>query len=60
MLIILLYALFNYIMKVIKYFYNILKVDNNKFATYYIYNKKKLEITEFIYNLYLLYKFDLV
>lgn len=36
------------------------KIRNYRFATYHLYHKKKLGIIEFIYNLCLFYKFDLL
>lgn len=52
-------TLFNYIFKVIKLLYNILKISNYWFATYYIFNKKKLIIKKLIYYFYFIYKFKL-
>lgn len=54
-LILLLSVLFDYIVKVIKSLYGILKVSNYWFATYYIYYKDKLRIIKSIYNLYFFY-----
>lgn len=58
-LILLFGILSNSILKVIKFLYNISKVSNYQFATYYIYYKDKFEIKKSIYNLYLLYNSDL-
>lgn len=49
--------LFDYIVKAIKLFYNISKINNYLFAIYNLYYKKKLEmIVESKYNLDLFYK----
>lgn len=42
------------IVKVIKLLYNMLKVNTNRFATYHLYYKEKLEriLTKFVYNLF--------
>lgn len=44
------------IILVIKPFYSISDADNYWFTTYHIYHKKKLEVTESIYNSCLFYK----
>lgn len=41
-------------------FYSFAKIDNYKFATYYLYYKKKLKITESIYYPNFFYKFNVL
>lgn len=48
------------IFKVLKPLYDVSKVGNHYFATYYIHYKEKLGMTKSIYDLYLFYKFDLL
>lgn len=45
--------------KIFKFFYNILKAANYWFAMYYNYYIKIFAIFDLIYNLYLLYKYEL-
>lgn len=45
-------ALFDYIIKVIKLVNNIWKVSNLMFTTYYLYYKKKLGIIRSVYDLF--------
>lgn len=58
-LIIIIGALSDYILKVMKSLYNVLKANNHWFATYHNYHINNLAITESTYNRYLLYKYDL-
>lgn len=57
-LILLLYTLSNYIIKIIKLLYYILKVGNYLFAIYHLYYKKKLEMIKSVYDFCLHYKPD--
>ena len=53
-LILILDALFNYNIKILKFLYNIININNYCFTTYYLHYKEKSRIIKFIYNFFLL------